>query len=248
MNIKGEVAFITGGGGAIGAEIGLQLSQRGVAVALVDMNGPAAEAVAQQIRQAGGKSLGLSVDVTDKESVEKAVSRTQDVLGAIDILVNCAGIYPHSLVMEMSEAEWDRVVDIILKGTFLTCRAILPGMKQRRYGKIVNIGSNHAFKGGSTAAHYSAAKAGVVCFTKSLALEMASDGINVNTISPGITDTPMPHSVLSDAALIERAKKIPMGRLAMPRDIADAVAFLVSEESRYITGQTLCVNGGDLMP
>lgn len=248
MNIKGKVAFITGGGGAIGAEIGLQLSRRGVAVALADMNGPAAEAVAQQIRQAGGKSLGLAVDVTDKVSVEQAVSRTGDDLGVIDILVNCAGIYPHSLVMEMAEAEWDRVVDIILKGTFLTCHAIVPGMKQRRYGKIVNIGSNHAFKGGAKAAHYSAAKAGVIGFTKSLALEMAPDGINVNTISPGITDTPMPHAVLSDAFLAERTKKIPLGRLAMPRDIADAVAFLVSEESRYITGQTLCVNGGDLMP
>lgn len=248
MNIKGKVAFITGGGGAIGAEIGLQLSRRGVAVALADMNGLAAEAVAQQIHQAGGKSLGLAVDVTQKESVEKAVSRTEDVLGAIDILVNCAGIYPHSSVMEMAEAEWDQVLDIILKGTFLTCQAIVSGMKQRRYGKIVNIGSNHAFKGGAKAAHYSAAKSGVLGFTKSLALEMAPEGINVNTISPGITDTPMPHAVLSDAALVERAKKIPMRRLAMPRDIADAVAFLVSEESRYITGQTLCVNGGDLMP
>ncbi len=248
MEIKGKVAFVTGGGGAIGGEIGLQLSRRGVAVALADMNGAAAEAMAEQIRKAGGKSLGLAVDVTDKKSVEEAVSRTGDTLGGIDILVNCAGIYPHSLVMKMAEAEWDRVVNIILKGTFLTCQAVTPGMKQRHYGKIVNIGSNHAFKGGAKAAHYAAAKAGVLGFSKSLALEVAPDGINVNTVSPGITDTPMPHAVLTDAFLAERARKIPLGRLAVPRDIADAVLFFVSEQSRYITGQTLCVNGGDLMP
>ncbi len=248
MNIKGKVAFIAGGGGAIGAEIGRTLARQGVAIALGDKNGAAAEAVAEQIRKAGGKSLGLAVDVTDKKSVEHAVGRAAEVLGGIDILVNCAGIYPHSPVVAMAEEEWDLVVDILLKGAFLTSQAVLPGMLERRYGKIINIASNHAFKGGAKAAHYSAAKAGVLAFTKSLALEAAPDGITVNCVSPGITDTPMPHAVLTDAALAERAKKIPLGRLGLPEDVADAVAFLASEESRYITGQTLCVNGGDLMP
>jgi len=138
-------------------------------------------------------------------------------------------------------------VDVNLKGAFLTAKAVMPGMQMMRSGKIIMIASNHAFKGGAGASHYSAAKAAVLAFTKSLALELGSEGINVNAVSPGVTDTPMPRRVLPESYLIERAKKNPLRRLGTPRDVADAVLFLVSEESRYITGQTLCVNGGDLM-
>ncbi len=247
MDIKGRVALITGGGGAIGGAIGLHLSRHGVAVALADMNEHAAEAMARAIHQDGGKALALAIDAADKNSVRRAASRTGDSLGAVDILVHCAGLYPHSRVADMAEEEWDRVLDVILKGAFLTCQAVVPGMIARRYGKIVNIGSNHAFKGGIGASHYSAAKAGILAFTKSLALELAPFGINVNTVSPGLTDTPMPRQLRDEEYLVNRAKKIPLGRIGTPQDVADAVLFLVSEESRYITGHTLCVNGGDLM-
>lgn len=248
MAIRGKVAFISGGGGAIGGEIALQLSRQGVAVVAADWNGQGAEAVSQQILDEGGKSLGITVDVTDKKSVLQAINQAGELIGRIDILVNCAGVYPNSLVVDMAEEEWDSVVDIILKGTFLVCQAVLPSMRQQRYGKIIMIASNHAFKGGAGAAHYSAAKAAVLAFTKSLALEEAPYGINVNAISPGLTDTPMPRKQMTNAALDERARKIPFGRLGTPRDVANTVSFLVSEESSYITGQTLCVNGGDLMP
>jgi len=180
--------------------------------------------------------------------VAAAVRKTEEALGPVDILLNSAGIYPHSSVAEMAEEELDRVFAINIKANFLACQAVIPGMQQRKFGKIINISSGHGFKGGPNTAHYSAAKAGVVVFTKSLALELASHGINVNCIAPGLTDTDMPHRVMSGEAIRERAAKNPMGRIGTPQDVANTLLFLVSEEAGYITGQTIYVNGGDLMP
>ena len=247
MTIKAKVAFIAGGGG-IGRAIALALGQNGLAVAVADLNQKAAGAVAEEIKRNGSPSCGLLLDVTKKADVVDAIQNAGKQLGPIDILVNSAGIYPHSFVAEMAEEEWDRVFNVNIKANFLACQAVIPGMQKRKFGKIINISSGHGFKGGPQTAHYSAAKAGVVVFTKSLALELAPYGINVNCIAPGITDTDMPHRVLSDEAIQARAAKNPMGRIGTPQDVANMLLFLVSEESSYITGQTIYVNGGDLMP
>lgn len=248
MNIKAKVAFISGGGGGIGKAIALSLGQKGVAVAVADLNEKAAAQVADEIEKNGTPACGLGVDVTRKTQVAEAVQQAVARLGPIDILVNCAGIYPHSFVAEMAEEEWDRVFDVNIKANFLACQAVIPGMQKRKFGKIINISSGHGFKGEAKTAHYSAAKAGVVVFTKSLALELAAYGINVNCIAPGLTDTDMPHRILSDEALQARAAQNPMGRIGTPQDVADTLLFFVSEESHYITGQTIYVNGGGLMP
>jgi len=248
MTIKAKTAFITGGGGDIGKAMALALGRQGVAAAVADLDEKAASAVATEIQKGGAAAVGLRMDVTQKASVLEAVQQANDRIGPIDILANCAGIYPNSFVTEMAEEEWDRVIDVNLKGTFLTCQAVCASMQQRKFGKIINISSGHGFKGGAGTAHYSASKAGVVVFTKSLALELAPYGINVNCLAPGITDTAMPHLVLSDEVIRTRAAKNPMGRIGLPQDIANALIFLVSEESSYITGQTIYVNGGDLMP
>lgn len=140
------------------------------------------------------------------------------------------------------------VLNVNLKGTFLTCQAIVPGMQRRRFGKIVSIAANRGSRGGRAGAHYAASKAGIVAFTKSLALEVAPYGINVNAVAPGLTDADMPRRSMSEDQLQARARRIPLGRLANPQELAEAVLFLVSEESGYITGQVIYVNGGDLMP
>jgi len=248
MKLKGKVAFITGGGGDIGKAIAVCLGRKGVAVAVADLNENAALTVAAEVQKTGTPSIGIGLDVTKKIEILNAVQKAGNQLGPVDILVNCAGIYPNSFVSEMAEEEWDMVFDVNLKGTFLACQAVIPGMQMRRFGKIVNISSGHGFKGGNKSAHYSASKAGVVVFTKSLALELASYKINVNCIAPSITDTGMPRRVMTAEAIKARAAKNPMGRIGTPQDIADTLLFLVSEEGGFITGQTIYVNGGDLMP
>lgn len=248
MGLKGSVAFITGGGGGIGRAIALLLGKKGISIAVADLNEKAARTVADEIQREGGASLGVRVDVTQKTDITEAVHQANDRLGGVDILVNCAGVYSQTLVVEMTEEEWDRVININLKGTFLTSQAVIPIMQRKRFGKIVNISSSHGFKGGAKTAHYSASKAGVIVFTKSLALELAPYGINVNAVAPGIIDTEMPRRLLDEKYISTRARGNPLGRLGTPQDVADAVLFLVSEESSYITGQTLYVNGGDLMP
>lgn len=248
MWTKGKNAFISGGGGGIGQAIALALGINGVSVAVADLNKKSAIAVADEIGKNGTPSIGLGIDITQRAEVRGAVQQAGECLGPIDILVNCAGIYPNSLVSEMTEQEWDTVLDVNLKGTFLACQAVIPGMQLRKFGKIVNISSGHGFKGGAKAAHYSAAKGGVVAFTKSLALELAAYGITANCIAPSITDTGMPRRVMTDEEINARALKNPMGRIGTPQDVAKTLLFLVSEDGSYITGQTIYVNGGDLMP
>lgn len=248
MTINAKVAFISGGAGGIGKAIARSLAQNGVAVAVADLNQKAAAELADEIEKNGTPALGLGLDVTKKTQVRSAVESAGDRLGPVDILANCAGIYPNSFVEEMAEEEWDRVFAVNIKANFLACQAVIPSMRKRKFGKIINISSSHGFKGGQKTAHYSATKAGLVVFTKSLALELAADAINVNCIAPGITETDMPHRVMSDESIRARAARNPMGRIGTPQDIANTVLFLVSEESAYITGQTIYVNGGDLMP
>jgi 3-oxoacyl-[acyl-carrier protein] reductase len=171
------------------------------------------------------------------------VQSTRDRWGRIDILVNVAGGAEPKLVIDMDESEWDRIVDMNLKSTFLCCQAVLPTMIQQQYGKIVNISSIYGFTGCATRANYAAAKAGVAVFTKSLALEVVKEGINVNAIAPGRVATQRVRGHYSDAEWAERVAAIPMGRAAEPEEMAPTALFLVNDENRYITGQTIHVNG-----
>ena len=249
LSLDGKVAIVTGGRRGIGKAVAVLFAEAGADIALADVvTGEEMEATAKEIQALGRKAIGIKVDTTSKEEIETMVEKTVNALGGVDILVNAAGISTRITPMNIGEEEWDRVFNVNIKANFLACQAVIPGMQKRKFGKIINISSGHGFKGGPQTAHYSAAKAGVVVFTKSLALELAPYGINVNCIAPGITDTDMPHRVLSDEAIQARAAKNPMGRIGTPQDVANMLLFLVSEESSYITGQTIYVNGGDLMP
>ncbi len=181
--------------------------------------------------------------MTEKKSVDAVVKTTVDRWGRIDILVNVAGGADRKLVVDMSTADWDHIVDMNLKSTFLCSQAVLPTMLKQKYGKIVNTSSIYGFTGNATRSSYAAAKAGVAAFTKSLALEVVNEGINVNAVAPGRVETPRVRSHYSDQAWADAVSQIPMGRTGTPDEIASAVLFLVIDENSYITGQTIHVNG-----
>jgi NAD(P)-dependent dehydrogenase (short-subunit alcohol dehydrogenase family) len=245
--MDGGVAIVTGAGQGIGEAIAKRLVVEGYAVVIAEQNYQSALQVAREIAKAGGRASAYQTDVSDEESVKSVVQFTKDTYGRIDALVNNAGIHPKSLVINMSKQEWDTVIAVILKGTYLFCKHVLPEMVSRRSGKIVNITSDQAFRGSSAFSHYSAAKAGVTALTKSIALEVASVGIQVNAIAPGLTDTLMPRRHSSEEEMKAKASAVPMGRLAKPDEIAETVAYLLSSCNTFITGQTICVSGGKLM-
>ena len=233
---------MTGGGGGIGGAIAQRVSREGAKVALVDIDGAAAACCAQQIAPAGNV-LSHVADVTNKQAVVEMVTATLDCWARIDILVNVAGGAERKPVVEMTASDWDRVVDANLKSVFLCCQAVLPAMLKQRYGKIVNISSIYGFTGNATRSSYAAAKAGVAAFTKSLALEHVRDGLNINAIAPGRIETPRVRGHYSDEAWAAEVGKIPMGRAGTPDEIASTALFLVLDENKYITGQTIHVNG-----
>jgi 3-oxoacyl-[acyl-carrier protein] reductase len=182
-------------------------------------------------------------DVTKKHAVNELVTATLSRWGRVDILVNVAGGAERKAVIDMTAADWDRVVDMNLKSVFLCCQAVLPAMVKQHYGKIVNISSIYGFTGNATRSSYAAAKAGVAAFTKSLALEHVQDGLNVNAIAPGRIETPRVRGHYSDEAWVAEVAKIPMARPGIPEEIASAALFLVLDENKYVTGQTIHVNG-----
>lgn len=244
MRMQGKVALITGGGRGLGKAICLTLAREGADISIGDMDAAEAEAVAGLIRRTGRRALAVKVDVSRAEEVKTLVARTIATFGTIDVLVNNAGIFDKGPVAEMTEASWDKVLDVNLKGTFLCSREVLPVLKQNRSGKIVSIASLAGQAGGLLAgSNYAASKAGVICLTKSLAKELGPFGINVNCIAPGIIATEMTRAFPRE----DLKKTIPLRAIGEPQDVADAVLFLASEESKYITGETLNVNGGILM-
>jgi 3-oxoacyl-[acyl-carrier protein] reductase len=182
-------------------------------------------------------------DVTKKHAVNELVTATLSRWGRADILVNVAGGAERKAVIHMTATDWDRVVDMNLKSVFLCCQAVLPAMVKQHYGKIVNISSIYGFTGNATRSSYAAAKAGIAAFTKSLALEHVQDGLNINAIAPGRIETPRVRGHYSDEAWAAEVAKIPMGRPGIPEEIASAALFLVLDENKYITGQTIHVNG-----
>ena len=242
--IDEKVAIVTGGAQGIGQGICLRLAEEGARVAIFDVNLDEAKNTAQEIEASGGKALAFKVDVTKSAEVEDAVRQVISKFGRVDILVNNAGISLVSKVADMTEDIWDRVHNINLKGVFLCSHAVIPHMKERKYGKIVNIASILALRGGTYYAHYGASKAGVVGLTQGMAVELGPHNINVNAVGPGVIDTPMADHDVAPELRQRLQKRIPLRRIGVPGDIANAVLFLASDDASYITGQCLYVCGG----
>jgi 3-oxoacyl-[acyl-carrier protein] reductase len=245
MNLSNKVAIVTGSGRGIGRAIALKLAEVGATVVVNDID-KAAQAVAEEIQATGKKSLAVIADVSSASEVTRMIETTMATYGRIDILVNNAGINRDQLLIRMSDDDWDRVMDIDLKSVFLCTRAVLKHMLKARWGRVISIASIVGLVGNPGQANYAAAKAGIIGFTKSTAREVASRGITVNAIAPGFIDTEMTQRLKEDKRQ-ELMSRIPLGCLGSPDDIAEAVAFLASEEARYITGQVLAVDGGMTM-
>lgn len=244
MPADARTAFVTGGGGGIGAAICEALAARGHRVAVADRDQEAAERVAKRI-----DGLALALDVTRPESVNEAVAAARASLGPIAVCVNCAGWDRLRPFLETDEAFQSQVIEINLGGAIRVARATLPDMVEQRWGRLVNIASDAGRVGSSLEAIYSAAKGGLIAFTKTIAREMARHGVTANTVCPGPTETPLLQGIVGGGGEAERViqamvKAVPLRRLGRPEDVAPAVAFLTSEEAGYITGQTLSVSGG----
>ena len=241
--IKNKVAIITGSGGGIGGAIAMRYAREGAKLALADIDAGTAQSRAAEINSMGCDAFAIATDVTNKNSVQQMVQTILERWGRIDILVNVAGGADRKPVVEMTETDWDHIVDMNLKSVFLCCQAVLPAMLKQKYGKIVSISSIYGFTGNASRSSYAAAKAGVAVFTKSLALEVAKAGISVNAIAPGRITTPRVRGHYSDEQWAEAIAQIPAGRAGTPDEVASTALFLVLDENRYITGQIVHVNG-----
>ena len=246
MELKAKVALVTGAAQGIGKAVTLVLARHGADVVVADVNIEKAQETAREVEAVGRAAMAVRVDVTHLDDVEKMVEAAVQRFGKIDILVNNAGIARDKLILRMTEEDWDTVLNVNLKGTFNCTKAVIKYMSKQRSGKIVNIASVVGLMGNPGQANYSASKAGVIGLTKTVAREFAARGINVNAIAPGYIQTPMTE-VLPEKAKEELKRLIPMERLGQPEDVAQAVLFLVSEASSYITGNILNVNGGIYM-
>jgi 3-oxoacyl-[acyl-carrier protein] reductase len=246
LRLAGKVALVTGAAQGIGRAIALLLAQNGADIVVSDINLEKAEETAKEIEGTGQRAMAIKVDVAHSEEVERMVQTILERFGHIDILVNNAGIARDKLILRMTEEDWDAVLNVNLKGTFNCTKAVVRHMSKQRSGKIVSIASVVGEMGNVGQANYSASKAGVIGFTKTIAREFAQRGINVNAIAPGYIETPMTDA-LPEKAKEELRRLIPMDRLGRPEDVAEALLFLVSETSSYITGQVLNVNGGIYM-
>ena len=246
-DLAGQIAVVTGGAQGIGRAICLTLAREGAAIAVVDINLEGARKTAGLVESGGGRAFAVQTDVSSEDSVKTLYAKVNTELGDISILVNNAAICTMKPILEIDAEEWDRTFAVNLRGTFLMSREAFRLMKERQKGRIINIASAAAKIGGVAAgAHYSASKAGVICFTKSLALQAAPYRINVNAVCPGPTRTEMTDA-WGDEMNKAFAAMIPWKEYGEPQDAAEAVAFLASDKARYITGEILDVNGGLVM-
>jgi 2-hydroxycyclohexanecarboxyl-CoA dehydrogenase len=248
---QSRVAVVTGGGSGIGEAVCRELAAESHRVAVVDIQGEAAERVATDLRANGASAIGLVADVSERAAVEDAFSLVRAELGPVEILVTSAGLCLFSAFEAVTDSEWRRVLDVNLTGTFLCCQTALPDMVERGWGRVVTISSSSAQKGSAKTPHYAAAKGGVMALTRSLALAYAPHGVTVNTIPPSGIETPMQHAGQAMGYLPPNdvmSQAIPLGHLGTPADVASAVAFLTTEEAGFITGQVLGVNGGQVLP
>jgi 3-oxoacyl-[acyl-carrier protein] reductase len=246
MDFNGRVALVTGSAQGIGRAIALALAEAGADLALGDVKLEQLAAVAKEVEALGRKALVLSLDVSSPESVQAAVGKTYEAWGKIDILVNNAGITKDNLIMRMKHEDWDRVLRINLDGAYHCIQAVLSRMVKERYGRIINIASVVAQAGNPGQANYIASKAGIIGLTKAVASEVGSRNITVNAVAPGFIATAMTEN-LPEAVRQRMLSLIPVGRMGTDRDVAHAVRFLAAEESGYITGHVLNVNGGMYM-
>jgi 3-oxoacyl-[acyl-carrier protein] reductase len=246
MRLKDKVALITGGARGIGQAIAMTFAKEGADIVVADVNLEVAQKTASEIESLGRKAMALEMDVTNYDLVEAGINKILDKMGKVDILVNNAGITKDNLVLRMSGAEWDAVINVNLKGTFNCIKAVSRPMVKQRSGRIISIASIIGLMGNPGQANYAASKAGIIALTKTIAKELASRNINANAVAPGFIQTEM------TAKLPEDIKKrmleaIPLAKLGTPQDVANVCLFLASDESSYITGQTITIDGGMVM-
>ncbi|MFW5453561.1 3-oxoacyl-ACP reductase FabG [Thioalkalivibrio sulfidiphilus] len=246
MSLENEIALVTGASRGIGKAIAMALAEQGATVVGTATSESGAEAITAYLREAGLKGRGMALNVTDAEAVEAAIKQISDDLGGISILVNNAGITRDNLMMRMKDEEWDDIIQTNLTAVWRVTRGVLRGMMKARKGRIINVGSVVGSSGNAGQTNYAAAKAGLLGLGKSLAREVGSRGITVNTVAPGFIDTDMTRG-LPEAQRDALLGQIPLGRLGRPEEIASVVAFLASPAAAYITGETLHVNGGMYM-
>jgi 3-oxoacyl-[acyl-carrier protein] reductase len=249
MALDGRVALVTGAARGIGAGVARRLAADGAAVAVLDLDEAAGKSTVDSITEQGGRALAISADVTNAEQVTEAVDRAVAEFGSLDILINNAGVTRDNLLFKLTEQDWDTVIGVHLKGAFLASKAAQKHMVAQKYGKIVSLSSVSAL-GNRGQANYSAAKMGIQGFTRTLAIELGPFGINVNAVAPGFIVTEMTAAtaervgITADELAKRSADITPVRRVGQPADVANAIAFLVSDESSFITGQTIYVDGG----
>lgn len=244
LQLRNNVAIVTGGASGIGEAICHELASQGAAIAIADVDLHGAQTVAEDINHNGGKAITLEVDVTDYQKVTEFANETLKILGTIDILVNSAGVNRFLSPEDITMEQWKQVLSINLDGPWNFCRAVMPEMKRKRSGKIINIASGAGLLAIPKAAHYTSSKHGLVGLTKALAVDLGPYNINVNCICPGTTLTPLVEKALNQTFKIEQVKRIPLGRLGKPSDIAKAALFFATQASDWITGVALPVDGG----
>lgn len=244
LGLAGKVAVVTGAGSGIGAAIAARLGAEGARVVVSDINLAAAEAQAARLRESGGVALPVKANVVEEADVTAMFAKAVGEFGSVDVLVNNAGLARDMRITKMAVEDWDVVIDVILKGAFLCTRAVVPYMTERKWGRIINI-SSRAHLGNPGQSNYSAAKAGIIGFTRAMSLEVGRNYITVNAVAPGMINTPLVNSLPHWDKVRENAERTtPIPRIGQPEDIADAVAFLASENAGYISGDTLHVTGG----
>jgi 3-oxoacyl-[acyl-carrier protein] reductase len=248
MILAGKIAVVTGGAQGIGRAVALGMGREGARVVVADLQGEKAQSVAREIQDNGAEALALEVNVASEASVKRMAGEVFGRFGRADILVNVAGIYyPKASVVELSEEDWDRTIDINVGSNFLCCREFVPGMRAQKSGRIISLASGIGHYGLRQFAHYAASKAAVMGFVKSLARELAPDGITVNAICPGSANTAMPRQHRSEEEVMQRLRSTPLPRVLEPEDIAGPILFLASDAAAYITGQSYNVNCGTYM-
>ena len=247
MRLQGKVAVVTGGAQGIGRAIALGLGREGAKVVVADLQADKAKSVVDELTNLGSESLPVEVDVASESSVKNLAQETLGRFGHVDILVNDAGVYPTALVVDMKEAEWDRIINVNLGGNFLCSRAFVPSMRARKSGRIISIASGIAHYGAKEGAHYAASKAAIIGFVKSLARELGPDGITANAICSGIANTALPRGHRTEEELMQRLRSNPLGHVLEPEDFVGPVLFLASDAASYITGQAINVNCGSYM-